>query len=115
MVGPGAKRAAVAQLRSDLHMSERRACSLIGADRMSVRYRARRPDDSQLRARLRELANQRRRFGYRRLFILLRRDGEMAGINRICRLYGKRAWPCADAATGAKPLARARPFSSRQG
>jgi transposase InsO family protein len=59
-------------------MSERRACFLIGADRTSVRYRARRPDDSRLRARLRELANQRRRFGYRRLFILLRREGEMA-------------------------------------
>ena len=40
-----------------------------------------------LRAKLRDLANERRRFGYRRLFILLRRDGELSGINRIYRLY----------------------------
>src|SRR5450755_4059388 len=43
--------------------------------------------DTELRARLRELANERRRFGYRRLFILLRREGEQSGINRIHRLY----------------------------
>ena len=40
-----------------------------------------------LRARLRDLANERRRFGYRRLFILLRREGEPSGVNRIHRLY----------------------------
>jgi transposase InsO family protein len=68
-------------------MSERRACSLIAADRTMIRYRSRRPPESELRTRLRELANQRRRFGYRRLFILLRREGEASGINRIYRLY----------------------------
>ena len=44
------------------------------------------PDEG-LRARLRELANERRRFGYRRLFVLLRREGETSGINRVHRLY----------------------------
>ena len=68
-------------------LSERRACSIVGADRKMVRYRSRRPPDTELRARLRELANERRRFGYRRLFILLRREGEPSGINRIHRLY----------------------------
>jgi transposase InsO family protein len=68
-------------------MSERRACTVIAADRTMVRYRSRRPADTELRGRLRELANQRRRFGYRRLFILLRREGERSGINRIYRLY----------------------------
>ena len=87
MVGPAAKREAVAHLRSVLEMSERRACSLVAADRTMVRYRSRRPPDCALRARLRELANQRRRFGYRRLFVLLRREGEPSGINRIYRLY----------------------------
>ena len=52
-----------------------------------IRYCSRRPPDTELRARLRELANERRRFGYRRLFILLRREGEPSGINRIHRLY----------------------------
>ena len=56
-------------------MSERRACRVIDADRKSVRYRSNRDDDAGLREKLRELANQRRRFGYRRLHILLRRGG----------------------------------------
>ena len=84
---PAAKREAVALLRSLFEMSERRACTVIAADRKMVRYRSRRPADTELRSRLRELANQRRRFGYRRLFILLRREGELSGINRIYRLY----------------------------
>src|SRR6202162_4903759 len=87
MVGPAAKREAVAHLRNVLQMSERRACTLVAADRKMIRYRSRRPPETELRARLRDLANQRRRFGYRRLFILLREQGEPSGINRIYRLY----------------------------
>lgn len=87
MVRPADKRAAVALLRSQFSVSERRACHVIGAERTSVRYVSRRPPDTRLRERLRDLAHERRRFGYRRLFILLRRDGETAGRNRIYRLY----------------------------
>jgi transposase InsO family protein len=87
MVGPAAKRAAVAHLEAEMGLSERRACSIVGADRKMIRYCSRRPPDMELRARLRELANERRRFGYRRLFVLLRREGEPSGINRIHRLY----------------------------
>jgi putative transposase len=87
MVGPAAKREAVAHLRSVLQMSERRACTLVAADRKMIRYRSRRPPDIELRTRLRDLANQRRRFGYRRLHILLRELGEPSGVNRIYRLY----------------------------
>jgi transposase InsO family protein len=87
MVGPAAKRDAVAHLRNVLGMSERRACTLVSADRKMIRYRSHRPPDIELRARLRELANQRRRFGYRRLYIMLRDEGEPSGINRIYRLY----------------------------
>jgi putative transposase len=87
MVRPAAKREAVACLKQELQMSERRACSVIDADRKMVRYRSRRPPETKLRERLRSLANERRRFGYRRLFIMLRREGEPSGINRIYRLY----------------------------
>jgi transposase InsO family protein len=87
MVGPAAKRAAVAHLQAVMSLSERRACSIIGADRKMIRYRSSRPRDAALRGRLRDLANARRRFGYRRLFVLLRREGEPSGINRIYRLY----------------------------
>jgi len=68
-------------------MSERRACAVLAVDRKTVRYRSRRPADIELRARLRDLAVERRRFGYRRLFILLRREGEQSSLNRIHRLY----------------------------
>lgn len=87
MVTPGVKREAVAHLRSLLGLSERRACRIAGADRKMVRYQAQRAPDTELRDRLRELANERRRFGYRRLFVMLRREGEPSGINRIYRLY----------------------------
>lgn len=87
MVGPAAKREAVAHLRAVMGLSERRACRIVNADRKMVRYRSCRPPDLTLRTQLRDLANERKRCGYRRLFILLRRDGEPSGINRIYRLY----------------------------
>jgi putative transposase len=87
VVGPAAKREAVAHLQVSFGLSERRACTLIGADRSTIRYRSGRPDDAALRGRLRALARERRRFGYRRLFVLLRREGETAGLNRVYRLY----------------------------
>ena len=67
MVGPAAKREAVAHLRGALEMIERRAGTIVAADRTMIRYCSRRPPETELRARQRELANQRRRFGYRRL------------------------------------------------
>ena len=87
MVTPAAKREAVAHLRSAFDMSERRACRTIGCVRMTVRYRSRRPDDAELRQRLRALAHERRRFGYRRLHVLLRREGFTVNHKRLFRLY----------------------------
>lgn len=87
MVGPVAKREAVTHLKAVMGLSERRACQIISADRKMIRYRSCRPPEVSLRAKLRDLANERRRFGYRRLFILLRREGEPSGVNRIYRLY----------------------------
>jgi hypothetical protein len=80
MVGPVAKRDAVTHLKAVMGLSERRACQIISADRKMIRYRSCRPPEVALRAKLRDLANERRRFGYRRLFILLRRDGEPSGV-----------------------------------
>ena len=75
MVTPAARREAVEHLRSAFLVSERRACSTLATDRASVRYRSIRPPDEAIRARLRELASHRRRFGYRRLHVLLTREG----------------------------------------
>lgn len=89
MVAPAVKREAVAHLKALFGLSERRACRIAGADRKMVRYQSQRAPDTALRGRLRDLANERRRFGYRRLFVLLRREGEPSGINRIYRLYSE--------------------------
>jgi len=72
-VTPAARREAVRYLREAYQMSERRACRVIGSDRASVRYEALRADDGELRERLKVLAQERRRFGYRRLHVLLQR------------------------------------------
>jgi putative transposase len=87
MVTPVAKREAVALLRQGLEVSERRACTMIGICRMTVRYRSTRPDDGALRERMKALAHERRRFGYRRLHILLRREGYVVNHKRLFRLY----------------------------
>ena len=87
MVTPAAKREAVAHMRTRFAVSERRACSVIEVDRMMVRYRSIRPDDGALRERLKALAQERRRFGYGRLHVLLRREGYAVNHKRLFRLY----------------------------
>jgi len=67
--------------------SQRRACRLIGIDHSTLRYQSKRPDDAPLRQRLRELAQQRRRFGYRRLGWLLVREGHAMNHKKLYRLY----------------------------
>jgi putative transposase len=62
-------------MRSEAAVSERRACGLVKLHRATCRYRRRRVEDPRLRERLRELAATRRRSGYRRLKILLQREG----------------------------------------
>jgi putative transposase len=69
-------------------LSQRRACRLVDTARATVRYQCRRRgDDEPLRNRLRQLAEQRPRFGYRRLHVLLRREGIVVNHKRIERLY----------------------------
>jgi putative transposase len=67
--------------------SERRACWLLGLSRSSCRYQPRRGEEKALRQRLRELAGERRRFGYRRLAVLLRREGWAVNWKRVYRVY----------------------------
>jgi putative transposase len=87
VVTPAAHRKAAAYLQSTYEMSERRACRVIGAERTSVRYRVWRPDDAALRDRLKALAQERRRFGYRRPHVLLRREGHAVNRKQVQRLY----------------------------
>lgn len=72
---------------SKFSLSQRRACRLIGLQRCSFRYRKRRPDDSVVRERLKQLARQHPRWGYRFLADVLRREGYLINHKRVLRLY----------------------------
>ena len=85
---PAAQRKAVEHARQLFGISERRACTIFGVDRTSVRYAPRRSDDGDLRSRLREIAAERRRFGYRRLGIMLAREG----LARLIQRWGFEGW-----------------------
>jgi putative transposase len=75
-------------VRERYGVSERRACRLVGIGRSRLRYRSRpHREEESLRRRLRELAAARPRFGYRRLHVLLRREGVIVNHKRIERLY----------------------------
>jgi len=87
VVSPQARREAVLVMQGDEAVSQRRACGLMGMDRGTCRYRRRRPEEGKLRARMRELAEMRRRFGYRRLQVLLQREGWRVNHKRVYRLY----------------------------
>ena len=87
MVTPAARREAVAHLRAAHGVSQRRACTVLAVDRSSVRYRPRAPEDPAVRARMRELAAERRRFGYRRLHWLIGREGIVMNHKKFRRLY----------------------------
>lgn len=67
--------------------SQRHACALVGLSPKTYRYTSKKPDDDGLRQELKRLANERRRFGYRRLHLLLRRQGFEANHKRIFRIY----------------------------
>jgi putative transposase len=77
----------VAHLQARFPVSERCACRLVGGSRSTVRYQARGNDDAALVEQLRVLAQQRPRFGYRRLHALLRREGHLVNHKRVYRVY----------------------------
>ena len=81
------RREAVLVMQLEIELSQRRACGLMELYRATCRYRRRRGADQRLRVRLRELAEARRRFGYRRLQILLQREGWQVNHKRVYRLY----------------------------
>jgi putative transposase len=78
---------AVSHVRESLGLSERRACRLVDISSSVYRYRPKSDNDEILRKRLRELAEQRKRFGSPRLHILLKREGLVVNHKRTERLY----------------------------
>ena len=84
---PAARRQLVTQIRQKHELSEKRACGLVGITRWINRYQSRRDTQDELRMRLREMAASRVRYGYRRLTVLLRREGCAVNAKRVYRLY----------------------------
>lgn len=72
--------------------SQRRACGLVDLDPRVFRYRSTRGDDVAIRTRLKELASQRRRFGYRRLHILLKREGVEINWKKVSGVVRPQPW-----------------------
>jgi putative transposase len=87
VVAPVARRHVVEYIRQSYSISERRACKLSSLDRTSFRYEPKPDRNAELRIRLRELAEQRRKFGSPRLHVLLQREGHLVNHKRVERLY----------------------------
>jgi putative transposase len=77
----------VSSIRQHYQLSEKRACELVGITRWINRYQSRRDPQDELRQRLRELAGNRPRYGYRRLTVMLRREGWKVNTKRVYRIY----------------------------
>jgi len=87
MVSPQAKREAVSVLMTERSLGVTRACGLVGISRSLYRYRSRRPDSTPLRTRIEEIAALKRRYGYRRVYLRLRREGWAVNRKRVYRIY----------------------------
>ena len=75
------------QVQAAHGVSERRSCVALGVERSTIRYRSTKPDQAPLRLRIRDLAKARVRYGYFRIYILLRREGWVVNHKRVYRLY----------------------------
>lgn len=86
VVSVAARREVVAFIKTR-NISERRGCQLVSLNRKSCRYRKRRRTDSDIIKRLRQLAIEHPRFGYRRIHALLGRAGLNINLKRVSRLW----------------------------
>ncbi len=82
------RRSAALKAMADYDVSQRRACRLVGVDPKTVR-RERIPDCPEIRQRMREIASERRRFGYRRIGLMLEREGVTMNHKKLRRLYAE--------------------------
>ena len=81
------KRAIVDFVRTCFQVSIRRVCRAVPVDRLTYHYRSIRPNQTPLRKRIREIAETHARYGYRRIHVVLRRDGWLVNVRRVRRLY----------------------------
>jgi putative transposase len=84
---PARKRELVDEVRTVWRVSIRRACQALPVDRSTYHYRSKRSGQAVLMKRIREIAETRVRYGYRRIQVLLQREGWLVNSKRVCRLY----------------------------
>ncbi|MGK5595572.1 MAG: IS3 family transposase [Parachlamydiaceae bacterium] len=88
VVTPQAKKACSNAIQ--LHgISERRACLLVGVNRATVRYKERRIEDGKLSDSIRAIAIEKKRFGYRRIHMVLKKKGFKVNHKKVYRIYQK--------------------------
>ena len=93
LVTPVAKRAACERIQKDFHISERRACRLIGISRSTKRYEPRNnPEEEKIRDSMQAIASRWKRFGYRRIHMMLQREGFHINHKKAYRLYKNRPY-----------------------
>ncbi|WP_417711065.1 IS3 family transposase [Roseibium aggregatum] len=118
-VTPGAKREVAAYLCTGHGVSQRRACAVFQVDRSGVQYQSTRapehqstrPDDWDVREATKKIANERRRFGYRRIHIMLVRQGIVVNQKKLRRLYAEEKLQVAQTALSFNiPMFRSHPL-----
>ena len=87
MVAPRAKRACCKAVEQIHGYSERKACQLVGANRASIRYEDNKPDIGLLKEKIISIAHEKRRYGYRRIHVLLKRKGVTINHKKLFRIY----------------------------
>ncbi len=86
---PDANRKAVVHLMEIHQVSQRRACDVLRVDRSSMRYQSRRGDDVDLRDAIKRVSRERRRFGYRRIHVMVAREGFQVNHKKLRRIYAE--------------------------
>lgn len=102
------------EIRQGYDLSENRACGLVGITRWINRYESRRDSQGELRQRIRELAGARPRYGYRRLTVLLRREGWKVNAKRVYRIYRGAISGCEPRSETRRPLKPVSRFPSQR-
>ena len=86
---PDTKRQAAQHLCTMHGVSERRACEVLQVDRSTVRYQSKRVDDGDLREAIKRVSRERRRFGYRRIHVMIEREGHKVNHKKLRRIYAE--------------------------
>jgi putative transposase len=84
---PARKRKLVDEMRGEWEVSIRRACRVFLCDTSTYHYKSRRSGQAELELRIKEICQTRVRYGYRRVHVLLRRDGWPVNVKRVYRVY----------------------------